>query len=365
MFIPLAYIFFTLMGGVKVHAKKDPKHPGYDKHRDTSVDLLKKFRGPFEDSAPFVIPEGSVFFIDEHLWHVYEHNGSVVDKLSRGLRGGVPLNHTLKPSSVMSVNNTLILLWIAPHYFHIMIESLLMLYTLEIHNFLAAYPHATILCPFDDVLNRDLQYLLHVFRINFKFSNFIKASRGVLYKIPAPYHLIIPKDVVLTSNLEIHQFVVRSLRRRLPYHGLFPWLPPPSRWLYLTRGNIRRHVINEDLLLKALQQQNIQFEVVNPGLMSIKDQAELFSQAKIVLGPHGSAMTSLIFSSTGLILIELYTRSNIFQAAKYLYDIQLHYHLLINDTNLDGTQSNLFVSNISMLVFQIRAILIENNVILP
>ena len=36
MFIPLSYIFFTLMGGFKVLAKKDPKHPGYDKHRDTS-----------------------------------------------------------------------------------------------------------------------------------------------------------------------------------------------------------------------------------------------------------------------------------------------------------------------------------------
>ena len=36
MFIPLAYIFFTLMGGMKVHAKKDPNHLGYEKHRDTS-----------------------------------------------------------------------------------------------------------------------------------------------------------------------------------------------------------------------------------------------------------------------------------------------------------------------------------------
>jgi capsular polysaccharide biosynthesis protein len=78
-----------------------------------------------------------------------------------------------------------------------------------------------------------------------------------------------------------------------------------SRRLYLTRnrGTVRR-VLNEESLLPLLQE--FGFEVVDPGALSVREQAALFAGAEAVVAPHGSALTNLVFCQPGTAVLEIF-----------------------------------------------------------
>jgi capsular polysaccharide biosynthesis protein len=40
--------------------------------------------------------------------------------------------------------------------------------------------------------------------------------------------------------------------------------------------------------------------------MSLADQVELFSEAKVVIGPHGAGLTNIMFAPKGAIVIECF-----------------------------------------------------------
>jgi capsular polysaccharide biosynthesis protein len=85
----------------------------------------------------------------------------------------------------------------------------------------------------------------------------------------------------------------------------------PTRRLYVSRahvqaGALRRRVENEDALVALLRARG--FEVVQPELMSLAEQAALFAEAAVVVGAHGAAHTSTLFS-TRLALVELFEPS--------------------------------------------------------
>ena len=47
------------------------------------------------------------------------------------------------------------------------------------------------------------------------------------------------------------------------------------------------------------------FEFIDPGTLSMSEQIDYFSQARIIVGETGSALTSLLFSSNQCQVIEL------------------------------------------------------------
>jgi len=75
--------------------------------------------------------------------------------------------------------------------------------------------------------------------------------------------------------------------------------------IYISRSKISaRQVINEDELLEALTP----FGFVSYTLenMSYTDEVRLFSQAEIVVAPHGAGLTNIIFAKNDLIVIDLF-----------------------------------------------------------
>ena len=48
------------------------------------------------------------------------------------------------------------------------------------------------------------------------------------------------------------------------------------------------------------------FETVQAESLSISEQARLFAEAKIVLGPHGAGFTNIAFCKPGTKVVELY-----------------------------------------------------------
>lgn len=80
---------------------------------------------------------------------------------------------------------------------------------------------------------------------------------------------------------------------------------PQRRRLYVGRGDAnRRNLINEDEVFAALQP--LGFEAISMQGRTVAEQAELFASAEAVVGPHGGALTNLVFCRRGTKVVELF-----------------------------------------------------------
>ncbi|MBT5181824.1 MAG: DUF563 domain-containing protein [Rhodospirillaceae bacterium] len=77
-----------------------------------------------------------------------------------------------------------------------------------------------------------------------------------------------------------------------------------KRRLYVSRKDASlRRVVNEAEVMDALGP--LGFELVIGGDLSVAEQVRLFSEADIVVAPHGAALTNLVFTNPGALLVEL------------------------------------------------------------
>lgn len=74
--------------------------------------------------------------------------------------------------------------------------------------------------------------------------------------------------------------------------------------IYISRSKAKcRHIINEDKLVKVLEKNG--FTTLHLEDLSPFDQAKIFYNARVIIGPHGSGFANLIFSQPGTIVIEI------------------------------------------------------------
>jgi len=78
---------------------------------------------------------------------------------------------------------------------------------------------------------------------------------------------------------------------------------PAGRRLYVPRRH-SRVVLNEDVLLPMLMEHG--FEVVDTDHLSFGAQIETFSQASEIIGPHGAALTNMLFAPAGCRVLEFF-----------------------------------------------------------
>jgi capsular polysaccharide biosynthesis protein len=152
---------------------------------------------------------------------------------------------------------------------------------------------------------------------NLKF-NWQKESLGVVRKLldisEDHFLLTIGDSIVQASNL-----IVPSIALTPSKSPAFPlWLKNFIRSTFLatesqsryseriyiprSKANIRR-ITNEEALIKVLQQEG--FAILNLEELPIHQQAQLFYHAKIVIGPHGSGFSNLIFSNPETCVVEI------------------------------------------------------------
>ena len=87
-----------------------------------------------------------------------------------------------------------------------------------------------------------------------------------------------------------------------PAPGLYP------RRLYIDRsGQMNRKLVNEPAVIAALAA--IGFVAIQPELLALSAQIALFTNADIIVAPHGAALTSIVFCRPGTSLIELHMNS--------------------------------------------------------
>ena len=81
-----------------------------------------------------------------------------------------------------------------------------------------------------------------------------------------------------------------------------------GRRVYISRGDgAGRRVVNERALLKALRP--LGFEAVQLAGRSVREQAALFADASLIVGPHGAGLTNAVFAPPGAGMLELFPRS--------------------------------------------------------
>jgi capsular polysaccharide biosynthesis protein len=76
--------------------------------------------------------------------------------------------------------------------------------------------------------------------------------------------------------------------------------------LYITRGHTKhtRRVVREQELLQRLTKRG--FVTLDPGTVSVQEQIDHFAAARVIVAPHGAALTNLNFCKPGVRLLELF-----------------------------------------------------------
>jgi capsular polysaccharide biosynthesis protein len=74
--------------------------------------------------------------------------------------------------------------------------------------------------------------------------------------------------------------------------------------IYICRESQYRRVINEPEIIAALTEQG--FEIVRLESLSLLEQVALFAGAKVVISPHGSGLTYIVFCQPGTKVLELF-----------------------------------------------------------
>lgn len=85
---------------------------------------------------------------------------------------------------------------------------------------------------------------------------------------------------------------------------------PGQRWLYVSRRGFRRSPEWEDELVRALIGRLPQLEVFEGHRMSLTEQVAAFSNAAVVIGPHGAGLSNLVFSPRSTRVVEIATHGN-------------------------------------------------------
>jgi capsular polysaccharide biosynthesis protein len=91
---------------------------------------------------------------------------------------------------------------------------------------------------------------------------------------------------------------VRWLRRKF----LREPQPARRRLLYLERNATTRIVINAAEVRRFFACRG--WEILDPGELSLDEQIRLFREAKAVVGPHGAALTNLLWAAPGTRVLE-------------------------------------------------------------
>jgi capsular polysaccharide biosynthesis protein len=80
---------------------------------------------------------------------------------------------------------------------------------------------------------------------------------------------------------------------------------PPHRRLWLSRSRgWRRAIVGEAATLERLRPWGL--ERVDPGRLSLEQQAALLTEAELVVLPHGGALANLVFAQPGTRVLELH-----------------------------------------------------------
>jgi hypothetical protein len=104
-----------------------------------------------------------------------------------------------------------------------------------------------------------------------------------------------------------------------------------NRRIVVSRGNSNtRRWLNEDECMKTLN--SLGFKIIDPSKLSLSQQVDAFSNAEIILGPHGAGLTNIMFCNPGTKVIEIraqeqggeYSSATCYEELSVIFGIEHH-----------------------------------------
>jgi len=125
------------------------------------------------------------------------------------------------------------------------------------------------------------------------------------------------------------------------------WTRPsthPTR-LYISRQNTtNRRIVNEAEIVEYLER--IGFVKIDLASLSIADQAQLFSQAEVIVAPHGSGLTNTVFCTPSTKLIEIFSPNFVYPCYWYISNLlKLDYFCLLGELPIGYSLHTLLYPN--------------------
>lgn len=124
--------------------------------------------------------------------------------------------------------------------------------------------------------------------------------------IPVPGNSMVRCRRLIVPTLMLHRprmhVGIDWLRRRMS--ALIAPEEQARELVFLSRRDSRvRVLLNEDELIRALEP--LGFRVIVAGEMSVREQIEAFSRARVVVGAHGAGLTNLVFAPSCAFVLEI------------------------------------------------------------
>ena len=133
----------------------------------------------------------------------------------------------------------------------------------------------------------------------------------------------IPQFLTINQSIEIIKFFLNTILINVDAPKFRPKI-------YIRREDASyRKIINEADLIKILR--NNDFEIINPQHFPILTQMKIFSNAELVISPHGSNLTNIICCKEGTKIIEIAPKFE----KDYEKNISNRYKLISKNINLD------------------------------
>jgi len=118
-----------------------------------------------------------------------------------------------------------------------------------------------------------------------------------------------------------------------------------KRKIYAKRGigKNKRYITNEEHLASILKEE-FNFIIIEPGKMSIKEQFETFSEASVLISPHGAGLSNILSTKERTTVIEILPKS--FQSSTFAFisaSLNLKYERFVYDDTNDNIDIKTFI----------------------
>ncbi|NCO76305.1 MAG: DUF563 domain-containing protein [Cyanobacteria bacterium] len=189
--------------------------------------------------------------------------------------------------------------------------------------------------------------LLELANINYREIDYFLVDNSTNFQQETLKIFGIPSEKILPLSFPLH---IQANNLIIPsFPSSIAWMPSWScdylrdkildaksinnqrKRLYISRNKSNnRHLINEEEVINLLL--NYNFEVINLELLSVKQQGELLSQAEMVISPHGSGLSNLVFCQPKTKVIEIFAPNYVYPCYWLVSNlVNLNYHYLIGE----------------------------------
>lgn len=206
----------------------------------------------------------------------------------------------LKLPTIKKIQNSVVVLSTAEannNYFHWMIELLPRVHLIERAGFKLDQINSYVINTEDRPYQKETLILLGI-----PEDKIVKPSQSLHFKAD---QLIVPALVRGYKNQIIPQWAC-YYTRNLVLSQLSSSCSSQNRRIYISRkkANFRR-IENEEEITDLLESYG--FEILSLESFSVLDQAALFSQAEMIVAPHGAGLTNLIFCRPETKILEVFS----------------------------------------------------------